>query len=414
MAAPYQHPRSPDLNPLEFYLWGHLKILVYPIPVYDVGTLRKRFVASCEAIRNLPGIHQRIRVSMQWRVVACVLADVGHDPFVVGPPSHHQEVSGVPSCSVLGPRSHPGRTAPNLTGANDSLVLVLALFASVCPGINSSRSSGGRCLGVISADIVGEQPFEATTGWEGGRGSHFVITPLPVINRSSFRMQMSGARPAAFTYPGITPRISGDALLCRSGRAGGEIGVPLSGTLSLAAAKQFTVFLVPEGRPVHSKKRLISASLAFASRYSTRLNRTDNYPLPVSRIRSGSSRRLRSLAGLAVLSAELTRVALRSRQEQIWSRATNARAIHTSPPGLVWIPYPLLLPQLTLPWPTSSSQRTRPGNPWSCDAHSNTRYYMIPDSVKDCAKSAIVAGIRANMAPVIAFPALYGQITYQV
>ncbi|KAJ8871347.1 hypothetical protein PR048_027664 [Dryococelus australis] len=40
------------------------------------------------------------------------------------------------------------------------------------------------------------------------------------------------------------------------------------------------------------------------------------------------------------------------------------------------------------------------------------RYYKIPDSIKACARSAIAAVIWASVAPVIAFPALYGQISF--
>ncbi|KAJ8866590.1 hypothetical protein PR048_032449 [Dryococelus australis] len=38
---------------------------VYATPLDNVGTLRNSIVAGCETIRNIPGIHQRIRVSMQ-------------------------------------------------------------------------------------------------------------------------------------------------------------------------------------------------------------------------------------------------------------------------------------------------------------------------------------------------------------
>ncbi|KAJ8880730.1 hypothetical protein PR048_017200 [Dryococelus australis] len=76
-------PRSHDLNPLGFYLWGHLKTLVYATRVNDVDSLRKRIVANCVTIRNFPGIHQRIRVSMQWRVDTCVHADGGHFVHIV-------------------------------------------------------------------------------------------------------------------------------------------------------------------------------------------------------------------------------------------------------------------------------------------------------------------------------------------
>ncbi|KAJ8890108.1 hypothetical protein PR048_009615 [Dryococelus australis] len=71
LAAPYQPPRSPDFNPLDFYLWTHLKALVYATQMDDLDTLRNSIVASCETTRDTPGIHQRIQVSMQLRVDAC-------------------------------------------------------------------------------------------------------------------------------------------------------------------------------------------------------------------------------------------------------------------------------------------------------------------------------------------------------
>ncbi|KAJ4434880.1 hypothetical protein ANN_23451 [Periplaneta americana] len=54
-------PRSPDLNPLDFYLWGHLKSLVYSSPVPDLESLRNRIVACSEDIRNTPGVWDRVR-----------------------------------------------------------------------------------------------------------------------------------------------------------------------------------------------------------------------------------------------------------------------------------------------------------------------------------------------------------------
>ncbi|KAJ8872109.1 hypothetical protein PR048_025711 [Dryococelus australis] len=47
--------------------------LVYATPVDNVGNLRISIVAGCETIKNSQGIHQRIRVSIQRRVDACVL-----------------------------------------------------------------------------------------------------------------------------------------------------------------------------------------------------------------------------------------------------------------------------------------------------------------------------------------------------
>jgi len=39
--------RSPDLNPLDFYLWGHLKTIVYSTPIASVEVLRARIQQAC-------------------------------------------------------------------------------------------------------------------------------------------------------------------------------------------------------------------------------------------------------------------------------------------------------------------------------------------------------------------------------
>jgi hypothetical protein len=60
-------PRSPDMNPLDFYLWGHLKPLVYSAPVDNEEALRHCIVDACQAIRNCPGIFERMWWSMTRR-----------------------------------------------------------------------------------------------------------------------------------------------------------------------------------------------------------------------------------------------------------------------------------------------------------------------------------------------------------
>jgi hypothetical protein len=46
---------APDLNPLDFYLCGHLKALVYAAPVDNEDALH-RIVDACQTIRTYPGI----------------------------------------------------------------------------------------------------------------------------------------------------------------------------------------------------------------------------------------------------------------------------------------------------------------------------------------------------------------------
>ena len=45
-------PRSPELTPLDFYLWGHMKTLVYETKVDSKAALRDRIFAAAELMRN--------------------------------------------------------------------------------------------------------------------------------------------------------------------------------------------------------------------------------------------------------------------------------------------------------------------------------------------------------------------------
>ncbi|KAJ4427633.1 hypothetical protein ANN_25281 [Periplaneta americana] len=44
--------RSPDMNPLDFYLWGHLKSLVYASAAPNVEVLQQRIEHACGIVRN--------------------------------------------------------------------------------------------------------------------------------------------------------------------------------------------------------------------------------------------------------------------------------------------------------------------------------------------------------------------------
>jgi hypothetical protein len=37
-------PRSPDITPLDFFLWGYVKDMVYKIPVISLDELKLRIV----------------------------------------------------------------------------------------------------------------------------------------------------------------------------------------------------------------------------------------------------------------------------------------------------------------------------------------------------------------------------------
>lgn len=77
--GPHAWPaRSPDLNPMDFYLWGHLKSTVYSVPITDEQQLWQRIVEGCNQIRNTPGIFQRIRQSWRRRINMCLEMNGGH------------------------------------------------------------------------------------------------------------------------------------------------------------------------------------------------------------------------------------------------------------------------------------------------------------------------------------------------
>jgi hypothetical protein len=46
--------RSPDLTPLDYYLWGHMKMLVYETKVDTPEALRDRIFTAAEHVRHHP------------------------------------------------------------------------------------------------------------------------------------------------------------------------------------------------------------------------------------------------------------------------------------------------------------------------------------------------------------------------
>jgi hypothetical protein len=65
-------PCSPDLDPLDFYLWEHLKTFVYAAPVDHC------IVDACQTICNYFVIFEWMRWSMIRHVKACSESHGGH------------------------------------------------------------------------------------------------------------------------------------------------------------------------------------------------------------------------------------------------------------------------------------------------------------------------------------------------
>ncbi|GFV39938.1 uncharacterized protein TNCV_1808501 [Trichonephila clavipes] len=94
--------RSPDLSSLDFFLWGHMKSLVYASPVDFDEALVGRIAVVAGEIREMPGVFANVRHSLRrWReeVVAAVwsttprsgvteLCSEGRE-FQISPPEHN-------------------------------------------------------------------------------------------------------------------------------------------------------------------------------------------------------------------------------------------------------------------------------------------------------------------------------------
>ena len=52
--------RSPNLSYLDFYLWGHMKTLVYGASVDNTVELIARTAVTATEIQNIPGVFQNV------------------------------------------------------------------------------------------------------------------------------------------------------------------------------------------------------------------------------------------------------------------------------------------------------------------------------------------------------------------
>ena len=72
-------PRSPDFTPLDFYLWGHMKTLVYETPVQSEMDLVARVAVAAGDIAQDRRMLSLLQESLQQRCQLCI--DVGGSHF---------------------------------------------------------------------------------------------------------------------------------------------------------------------------------------------------------------------------------------------------------------------------------------------------------------------------------------------
>lgn len=70
--------RSPDLNPLDFYFWGHMKSLVYSTPVESDEDLVARVVAAAHEIKDKPELLEKVAINNLKRCRMCLQQNGGH------------------------------------------------------------------------------------------------------------------------------------------------------------------------------------------------------------------------------------------------------------------------------------------------------------------------------------------------
>lgn len=70
-------PRSPDLTPLDFYFWGHVKSIVYAEPYpQDMNELKAKITHAIQTLIS-PAILERVRRNFERRIDLCVVNNGG-------------------------------------------------------------------------------------------------------------------------------------------------------------------------------------------------------------------------------------------------------------------------------------------------------------------------------------------------
>lgn len=71
-------PRSPDLNPLDFCIWGYVKCLVYKQSFNSLEELRQKIIDAFNEIKGKQSLCLNIRRSLERRYQSCIEMNGGH------------------------------------------------------------------------------------------------------------------------------------------------------------------------------------------------------------------------------------------------------------------------------------------------------------------------------------------------
>jgi len=70
-------PWSPDLNPLDYYVWGYMNVMVYAHKGNTREELLQQILSTARSINNTAVLH-KVTSSLVTRVRKCIQADRGH------------------------------------------------------------------------------------------------------------------------------------------------------------------------------------------------------------------------------------------------------------------------------------------------------------------------------------------------
>ena len=70
--------RSPDLNPMDFSIWGYLKSIVYDSPINNLNELNVKIVNSVNMLKSNEDLLFKIRQSFVKRISKCIEVNGGH------------------------------------------------------------------------------------------------------------------------------------------------------------------------------------------------------------------------------------------------------------------------------------------------------------------------------------------------
>lgn len=70
-------PRSPDMNPVDYFFWGFMKNIVYATPLDTLEELQQKIIDAANEIRNGNYLHE-VQNNLRRRTRACMLVNGGH------------------------------------------------------------------------------------------------------------------------------------------------------------------------------------------------------------------------------------------------------------------------------------------------------------------------------------------------